>query len=135
MKVYPHRQDGADAMGRLIDASMPFDAVLCFSDTVAVGALHELYRRGLRVPDDVAVVSFDDVDEGRFSCPPLTTVAPDKTGLARTALRRLVQRVDGFQGPAEDLPVSYRLALRESSMAGPRPVSAGRTPPPSVPGR
>lgn len=124
MKVYPHRQDGANAMGRLIDASTPFDAVLCFSDMVAVGALHEIHRRGLQVPDDVAVVSFDDVEEGRFTFPPLTTVAPDKTSIARQALQRLQQRVDGFQGPPEDLPVSYQLALRESSIAAHRPGRA-----------
>lgn len=115
MKVYPHRQDGADAMAQLLDLETLPDAVFCFNDMVATGALRELSTRGLRVPDDLAVVGFDDVDECRFTIPSLTTVAPDKTAIARSALRLLTQRIDGFDGPAQDVQIPYHLVLRESS--------------------
>ena len=115
MKVYPHRRDGAEAMAHLLDHDARPDAVFCFSDMVATGVLRELGSRGLRVPDDVAVVGFDDVDECRFTVPSLSSVAPDKSALARHALELLAQRIDGFDGPVQDVPVPYRLALRESS--------------------
>jgi DNA-binding LacI/PurR family transcriptional regulator len=52
----------------------PFDGLVCGNDTVALGALTALRRRGLRVPDDVAVVGFDDIPMAAHACPPLTTV-------------------------------------------------------------
>lgn len=115
MKVYPHRQDGADAMAQLLDLQTRPDAVFCFSDMVATGALREISTRGLRVPDDIAVVGFDDVDECRFTIPSLTTVAPDKAAIARRALELLRERIDGNDGPIQDVQIPYRLALRESS--------------------
>lgn len=117
MKVYPHRQDGAKAMAHLLDLGARPDAVFCFSDAVATGVLRELATRGLRVPDDIAVVGFDDVDECRFTVPSLSSVAPDKTDLAKRALKLLSQRIEGFDGPVQDVTVPYRLALRESSLA------------------
>lgn len=115
MRVYPHRQDGADAVGRLLRSGARPDAVFCFSDMVATGVLRELHRQRVRVPEDVAVVGFDDVDECRFTTPTLTTVAPDKTEIARRALELLVQRVDGFDGPVADVRIPFHLAVRESS--------------------
>lgn len=125
MKVYPHRQDGADAMARLIDAGTHPDAVFCFSDMVATGVLSELRVRGLRVPEDIAVVGFDDVDECRFTAPPLSTVAPDKTAIARRALDLLLRRVDGFDGPPQDVRIPYGLALRQSSVPPPTGAAEG----------
>lgn len=120
IKVYPQRQDGADAMARLLAGRTRPDAVFCFSDMVATGVLRKLHLSGLRVPHDVAVVSFDDVDECRFTAPALSTVAPDKTGIARRALELLAKRIDGYDGPAQDVRIPYRLALRESSACGDR---------------
>src|SRR5207244_12662080 len=55
-----HRADGAAAMEQLLDLPRPPDAVFCFNDLLALGALRTVLRRGLRVPDDVAIVGFDD---------------------------------------------------------------------------
>lgn len=135
MPVYPHRQDGADAVARLLDEQLPRragtverhlpDAVFCFSDVVAAGVLHELRARGIRVPDDVAVVGFDDIDEGHFTAPPLSTVAPDKTAIACRALELLSQRIDGVDEPAHDFRAPYRLELRASSAAARSAAGSG----------
>lgn len=63
-----NRADGATAMAHLLDLEEPPDAVFCYSDLVALGALHTLASRGLRVPEDVAVVGYDDV-EGTAATP------------------------------------------------------------------
>ena len=78
-----HRADGAAAMEALLALPHPPDAVFCFNDLLALGALRTLLDRGLRVPQDVAVVGFDDIDECAYSTPSLTTVAPDKAAHRR----------------------------------------------------
>lgn len=131
--IYPHRQDGANAMSALLAAGHRLDAVFCFTDTVATGALRALHEFGARVPDDVSVVGFDDVEESRFSVPSLTSVAPDKAMIARRALELLNDRINGFDGPPQDVPIPYKLVLRESTGSYateviPEPSGVGPTP-------
>ena len=102
-------------MRDLLARTQPPDALLCFSDELAAGALRELHDQGLRVPSDVAVVGFDDVDASRFAVPSLTSVAPDKAAIAKSALEMLVERVDGSQVGPRDVHVPYELVARESS--------------------
>ena len=77
-------------MDRLLDLAEPPDAVFCYNDLLALGAMRAVLARGLRVPGDVAVVGFDAIDEGRFATPPLTTIAPDKERIAELAVTRLL---------------------------------------------
>jgi DNA-binding LacI/PurR family transcriptional regulator len=75
-----------------------------------------LAQRGLRVPEDIAVVGFDDIEDGRFSSPTLTTIAPDKEQIARLAVSLLLERLDGRRAaPAQDIRAGYRLIPREST--------------------
>ncbi|MBA2550166.1 MAG: LacI family DNA-binding transcriptional regulator [Nocardioidaceae bacterium] len=110
------RQDGASAMAALLDAARRSDGVFCFNDTLALGVLRALAERGLRVPEDVAVIGIDDVEDGRFAVPSLSTVAPDKEQIARTAVQMLVDRmhVDQDAGP-RDVTAGFRLVRREST--------------------
>jgi DNA-binding LacI/PurR family transcriptional regulator len=119
-----HRADGAEAMSRLLELDDPPDAVFCFNDLLALGALRTLHERGLAVPGDVAVVGFDDIDESRYSVPALTTVSPDKQQIADVAVDALVHRL----GPDKDdepreLRTDFVLAARESSLG--RQASVG----------
>jgi DNA-binding LacI/PurR family transcriptional regulator len=88
-----HRATGAEAMGRLLDSGTPLDAVFGLNDAMALGALRVLSARGVRVPDDVAVIGFDDVDDAQYSTPSLSSVAPGRRDIARTAVRLLVERI------------------------------------------
>lgn len=101
---------------RLLALPEPPDAVFCFNDLLALGAMHALREAGRRVPDDVAVVGFDDIEESRFSTPPLTTVAPDKAAIAREAVRHLANRLEhGSDWRPKEVSVDYRLEVRRSS--------------------
>lgn len=107
------RADGALAVERLLGAGTDFDALFCFSDLLALGAIRALRDQGLEVPRDVAVAGFDDIQEGRYSVPSLTTMSPDRSAIAEAALELLTATVD--VGDAVRVPVDCRLVVRESS--------------------
>lgn len=112
-----NRSDGATAMAHLLDLEEPPDAVFCYSDLVALGALHTLASRGVRVPEDVAVVGYDDIEDGRYSNPPVTTVSPDKKVIAETAVDRLLKRIGSSAPvPGREIRAPHRLIPRASTM-------------------
>ncbi|GIG28414.1 LacI family DNA-binding transcriptional regulator [Cellulomonas marina] len=116
-----HRSDGAAAMHALLDLPEPPDAVFCFNDLLALGALRTLRDRGLRVPEDVVVVGIDDVEEGRYATPSLSTVAPDKRSIAETALELLLRHRTDPDAPPRHAVAEHHLVVRESTGGTPRP--------------
>ncbi len=111
------RGDGAEAMHRLLANGHRPDAVFAYNDTIALGAMRAMYEHGLRVPEDVAVIGFDDVEEGRFSRPTLTTVSPDKESIGRLAVQSLIARVEGrLTDPAREVQPPWELVIRESTL-------------------
>jgi DNA-binding LacI/PurR family transcriptional regulator len=117
-----HRADGAAALTELLDAGRPVDALFCFSDQLALGALRAAADRGVRVPDDLAIVGFDDIEDGRYSTPSLSTVSPDKAAIARLALDCLADRGAGARPdpaprPGRRFTAPHHLELRESTGA------------------
>jgi LacI family transcriptional regulator, repressor for deo operon, udp, cdd, tsx, nupC, and nupG len=111
-----HREAGAEAMKVLLALRNPPDAVFCYNDLVAAGAMRVLYETGVRVPDDIAVVGFDDIEEGRYMTPSLTTISPDKATIAFLAVEQLFQRLDGDAKPPLVLEVPFHLEARESTL-------------------
>lgn len=89
------RAAGVHAMSRLLDHRPNLDAVFAASDLMALGALHALRRAGRRVPDDVAVIGFDDLPMAAYTEPPLTTVHQPVEELGAIAARRLLAAMDG----------------------------------------
>jgi DNA-binding LacI/PurR family transcriptional regulator len=71
-----NRAEGSRAIEVLLDRGAPFDAVFCFNDSLAFGALHTLAVHGISVPAEVAVVGYDNIEEGRYTLPPLTSIDP-----------------------------------------------------------
>ncbi|MHB1599040.1 MAG: LacI family DNA-binding transcriptional regulator [Acidimicrobiales bacterium] len=110
-----YRDEGSAAMAQLLELAEPPDAVFCANDLLAVGALRTIQKAGLRVPDDIAVVGFDGTDEGKYTIPSLTTIAPDKADIAARAVGQLCRRVEGDASPPAVLEASYELVVRESS--------------------
>jgi DNA-binding LacI/PurR family transcriptional regulator len=111
------RDAGARAADRLLDLPEPPDAVYCFSDLLALGALHALHRRGVRVPEDIAVIGVDDIAESRFSTPTLSTVAQDVDEIARAAVDALLHRLaNGADDPPREVAASYELVVRDSTV-------------------
>ncbi|MGF0115202.1 LacI family DNA-binding transcriptional regulator [Promicromonospora sp. Marseille-Q5078] len=114
------RPSGAEAMARALDTGLPADAVFAMNDDLALGALRSLQERGLSVPGDVALVGFDDVPDGRFSYPSLTTVEPGRHEVARLAVQFLSDRIAEGAAPAAAPQVvapAFRLVTRESTRA------------------
>lgn len=110
------RTDGRTAMRALLALPEPPDAVFCFSDLLASGAVRAVYDAGRTVPRDVAVIGFDDIEETRFGVPSLSTVAPDKRQLARLAVEALLARTAGDpEAPHTTLYAAHRLVAREST--------------------
>jgi DNA-binding LacI/PurR family transcriptional regulator len=109
--------NGAEATRELIRSGVPFDGLFCFNDGLALGALRELIAAGVRVPDDVAVIGFDNIDESRFSVPSLTTVDPGRAEIARIAVDLLVERIaeKGPPQPPRLFKPQFRIVAREST--------------------
>lgn len=105
----------AEAVDGLLANAPDVDGVFCFNDRVALGAIRALISRGRRVPEDVAVVGIDDIEGARLSMPSLSTIAPDKPRLARTAVDMLVDRIEGSDRPARQVVVDSELVVREST--------------------
>jgi DNA-binding LacI/PurR family transcriptional regulator len=113
---YYNRVEGMQAMQELLALAEPPDAVFCFNDLLALGALHALHGAGLSIPEDVAIVGFDDIEEGRYSYPTLTTISPDKAQIAKLAVEFLLGRINGTRRePAERVEVPFELKIRQSS--------------------
>ncbi|WP_285572259.1 LacI family DNA-binding transcriptional regulator [Actinoallomurus iriomotensis] len=111
-----HRTDGAEAMRQLLARPDRPDAVFCFNDLLALGAMRTVLAAGLRVPEDVAIVGFDDIEDGRFSTPTLTTISPDKQLIARQAIEQILTRISKSDDAAPiEIRAPFRLAIREST--------------------
>lgn len=86
-------RDGAVAMADLLDRMPDTQAVICVSDLVAFGALSECQRRGIKVPDDIAVVGFGAYDISEACVPNLTTIDPDPKGIGSLTAKLVVEMV------------------------------------------
>jgi LacI family transcriptional regulator len=114
------RAGGADALGRFLKLRRPPSAIFASNDAAALGAMQHAAEHGLRVPDDLSIVGFDDVDLAEHSAPPLTTVAQPKLAMGTVAVDLLAARM---RGGADAAPVERRLdctLIVRSSTAAPR---------------
>ncbi|SEG92071.1 DNA-binding transcriptional regulator, LacI/PurR family [Thermomonospora echinospora] len=107
------RESGAAAMRQLLEDDPGLDAVFAASDLMAIGAMHTLRRAGRRVPDDVAVVGFDDIEAARFADPPLTTVHHPIAEVAKEIVRILLAPRD--ERPGEPVILPTELVVRDSA--------------------
>jgi DNA-binding LacI/PurR family transcriptional regulator len=87
------RFEGAQAMQELLASGVEFDGVVAFSDVIALGAMRVMQEAGIRIPEDVAVIGFDDIDETRYTLPTLSTVDPGRAEIARVAVGYLQERI------------------------------------------
>ena len=92
-------------------------AVFCANDQMALGLLHALHLRGVRVPEDVSVVGFDDIPEAAYFTPALTTVRQDFDALGRGLLARVEQLLAADPEPAADSLAAPLLVVRASTAA------------------
>jgi LacI family transcriptional regulator len=105
---------GYAAMKELLERNPVPDAVFAASDQMAIGALAAIHERGLRVPDDIALVGFDDIETARYTTPPLTTVHQDMLGQGQLAVRRLLAMINGVETDVQAQILPTTLIIRRS---------------------
>ncbi|MEV5972164.1 LacI family DNA-binding transcriptional regulator [Streptomyces sp. NPDC051921] len=106
---------GRDAVERSLAEGRPFDSVFAHNDLIAAGALRALRAVGRRVPDDVALVGFDDLPMARHTEPPLTTVRQPMRAMGEAAARMLLAGLGGAPLPDEPLVLPTELVVRRSA--------------------
>lgn len=110
-----HEESGLVAVGRLLDSGQAFSAIFAANDQMAFGACLGLHRRGLKVPQDVSVVGFDNLPISRYALPPLTTVHHPAYEIGQQASLVMLQLLRG-ETPQAEVPAP-RVIVRESSRA------------------
>ena len=111
-----HIDDGYGSMRALLEVGVSFDAVFALTDACAVGALRALHEAGLRIPEDVQVVGFDNLKAGMFSTPSLSTIEPGNDEMADLVVDLMMERLAG-RGPSSPRHIvsEAALILREST--------------------
>ncbi|KJD45787.1 substrate-binding domain-containing protein [Paenibacillus terrae] len=106
--------DGYLMMNNLLTEQQRPTACFVASDPLAIGALRALHGHGIRVPEDMAVVGFDDIEMAAFVQPPLTTVRAYPEEMGKAAVQLLSERFEGREPPSHSV-IGTRLVIRESS--------------------
>ncbi|NGN67012.1 LacI family transcriptional regulator [Streptomyces sp. A7024] len=116
-----YHEAGFTGCNRLLNLPEPPTAVFAASDQMALGAIEALRRRGLRVPEDMSVVGFDDLPEVRWSAPPLTTVRQPLSEMGRLAAQMALDLARRVQPASPRMELATELVVRAST-APPREV-------------
>lgn len=110
-------QSGFRAGCRLLELPQPPSAVFAASDQMALGVYEAVRKKGLRVPEDISVVGFDDLPEARWASPPLTTVRQPLAEMGKLAARTVLRMLQGEGVESPRVELSTRLVARESTAA------------------
>lgn len=107
-------EGGVAAAEKFVLQKLDCTAVFCANDNTAFGFIQGLATHGIRVPDSISIVGFDDVDAARFVTPPLTTIRADAPALGRMAIRKLLERIADPTLPVTQTLVRAELIERRS---------------------
>ena len=111
----PNMEAGYDAVMKAIEKKLVFDGIFCYNDMFAFGAMRALEELGKRVPQDVAVVGYDDVAFASYYRPALTTIRINKFGMGFEAFKLLLQRLSGRRKKPKRVVMDVELIVRESA--------------------
>jgi LacI family transcriptional regulator len=114
VKVGFRERSGADVAAQVLGHPTPPDALVCANDELALSTMKALQYSGIRIPDDIAIVGWDDVMTARYVSPGLTTVRQPLYELGRAAATRLHERIAGAPTAPEPLILPTELVLRTS---------------------
>ena len=107
-------KEGWQGLDRLLNLARPPSAAFCFNDLTAIGAIGAAYAAGLRVPNRLSVVGFDDINFAPYLAPPLTTVAQQAEKIAQLTVEMILNLLDGKELPA-DTTLPGQLVIRGST--------------------
>lgn len=105
---------GKEAMASLLDKDKGFTAVVCANDLMAVGAMEILKERGFRIPEDISITGFDDIQIAGFMEPKLTTVSQPCYEMGAVATRMLIKLIEGQALDEKEIKLKPKLVIRNS---------------------
>jgi LacI family transcriptional regulator len=104
---------------QLLERKKPFTALFAYNDISAIGAIRALLEHGLRVPQDVSVLGFDDIPGAAFYTPSLTTVRQPLNRMGEVAAQSLLERIEGLKDYPSEIAIEPDLVVRESTAKAP----------------
>jgi DNA-binding LacI/PurR family transcriptional regulator len=110
-------EGGHQAMANLLRREPKLTAVFAANDRMAIGAMNYLWQTGVRVPEDISVIGFDDIPVAAMTCPPLTTIATPKAEFARISVSMLIERINRERTEPARVVLPTRLVIRNSCRA------------------
>ena len=114
-------ENGYNATQKLLERKRTFTALIAFNDASAIGAIRALSDAGLRVPEDVSVVGFDDIPQSLFTVPRLTTIRQPLSYMGELAANTLLEKISGNNGVPKMLKIQPELVVRETTGVCPTP--------------
>ncbi|OOH87705.1 transcriptional repressor PurR [Pasteurellaceae bacterium 15-036681] len=107
-------QSGIDAMTQLLKLNPRPKAVFAMSDSIAIGAYQAIWQAGLRIPDDIALIGYDNIELAQYLAPPLSTIHQPKARLAKNAVEQLLARIRNPEKEVEIVNLDPKLIVRNS---------------------
>jgi len=104
---------------QLLARQKPFTALFAYNDISAIGAIRAIQEQGLRVPQDISVMGFDDTPAAAFHSPSLTTVRQPLKRMGEVAAQSLLDRIEGKKEYPSEIAIEPELVLRESTAKAP----------------
>jgi DNA-binding LacI/PurR family transcriptional regulator len=114
IEKHPTLQEGKEAMEKLLSMRQPPTAVFAASDMLAVGALSAAREKGVRVPEDLSIAGFDDIDFAAYCDPPLTTVRVPAAQMGEMAVEMLLEMIEGDSMQVRQITLDTELVIRGS---------------------
>ena len=108
-------ESGATALARLMSLPETPTAIFCHNDVMAIGAIHQAKKMGIRIPQDLSLIGFDDIQFSEYCDPPLTTVSQPRYEIGRQAMLMLLERLKGREVQIGSRLLDATLTVREST--------------------
>jgi DNA-binding LacI/PurR family transcriptional regulator len=108
-------EGGIRSMEKILESASRPSAVMCSNDMTAIGVLHKAFRVGLRVPADLSVIGFDDIQMAKVTIPPLTSIHMSRVDLAKAAVKALKAHIVEGGNPQREYKIDTQLVVREST--------------------
>jgi HTH-type transcriptional repressor purR len=117
MEGFFEPEDGYECMNKILAQDSLPTAVFCCNDVMALGAISAITEKGLRVPDDISIIGYDNIHSSRFYAPPLTTIHQSKSRLGAQAINLLFERIankDNDNHEKHRIAIHPELVIRKS---------------------
>lgn len=109
-----HYQGGIEATQKLLTLTELPKAIFAMSDSIAIGVYHALWQAEKRIPQDIAVIGYDNIDIAQYLAPPLSTIHQPKARLAKAAVEQLIRRIKQPEQPRQAISLTPELVVRGS---------------------